>query len=169
MVLLFWIHPMCLLVTKVNLTTCITMCLLATKIFTNERPLKCLSLTVPLFATKHPHAFQQLQSVPYILDLICFLIGNQAQLKQPWSFYSVWNIDLVHFTYQRLKEEGFICAVQGVRNKEVWTTAEVAVLLFIAGAFLSVYIVKVFSHMLQFTSHIYVHTVSKNAWVGEGT
>ena len=45
----------------------------------------------------------------------------------------------------------------------VQATAKVAVLLFIAGAFLSVYTVKVFSYMLQFISHIYVHTVSRNA------
>jgi len=64
------VHTMCLLDTKVslnNLRVCLLLkCLLrlynVSKSFTNERPLECLSLTVPLFVIKHPHACQQ--SVP---------------------------------------------------------------------------------------------------------
>ena len=50
------------LVTKLIIFNCpykLTMCLLVTKCFTSERPLKFLSLTVILLVTKHPHACQQ--------------------------------------------------------------------------------------------------------------
>jgi len=50
-----------------------------------------LSPTVPLFVTKHPHACQQcpLKKGSYThLDMSNCNWGNQAQLKQPGSFYS---------------------------------------------------------------------------------
>ena len=70
------------------------MCLLVTKSFTNERPLKCFSLTVPLFVTKHPMHVNKVapKSKVYIAIIILHMLsncwGNQAQLKQPCCFYS---------------------------------------------------------------------------------
>jgi len=58
----------------------LTMCLLVIKSFTKERPLKCLSLTVPLFVNKHPILVDKVSpknKVRTCLDMREFLIATE--------------------------------------------------------------------------------------------
>ena len=101
---------MCLLVTLTMCIQCaclllpkcllkLTMCLFVTKSCTNERPLECLSLTVPqtspCLSTMCP--LKQGTCIHTPLDMLSnFNWRNQAQLKQPCSFYSAEHMMKVH-------------------------------------------------------------------------
>jgi len=96
---------MCLHVQSVSYK--LTMCPLVTKSFTNQRPLECFSLTVPLFVTKHPMHVNKVAPKSkvhsyniIILDMLSNCWGNQAQLKQPCYFYSEGRqkLRLLHYT-----------------------------------------------------------------------
>ena len=87
------------LVTKLSLKSL----QLVTKCFTSERPPECLSPTVPLFVTKHPHACQQcpLKKGTYTHhDVSKCNWDNQVQLKQPCSFYSAVSMKWHNFSYE---------------------------------------------------------------------
>ena len=100
------------------------------KSFTNERPLECLSLTVPLFVIKCPMLVNKVSPKNMVhtrLDT-CMLSncnwGNQAQLKQSCSFYSVWSI------YKVLSTHNCSCTstsitISGIDHNKVSTCSKI--------------------------------------------
>ena len=131
------VHTMCLLDTKVSLKNlhCVRLlpkCLLRAynvfKSFTNERPLECLSLTVPLFVIKHPMLVNKVSPKNMVYTRLDMLSncnwGNQAQLKQFCSFYSVWSI------YKVLSTHSCSCTstsitISGIDHNEVSTCSKI--------------------------------------------
>ena len=114
---------MCLLVTKGSLKSlqCMFMRLLVTKVFLQS--LQCVWLLPKclLSVTKHPYACQQSFLVHTCLDMLLKCNwGNQAQLKQPWSFYSEshvtanWSTCRVHGVqfFISLYIKGYTCTMQ---------------------------------------------------------
>jgi len=90
------VHTMCLLVTKVSIRSLQCACQIRGHLNTCHQLSPYLSPNIPMLANK----VSLKKRSRYILVLICILSncnwGNQAQLKQPWSFFS--GIHYIYYT-----------------------------------------------------------------------